>query len=171
MKTQVIDINQRIPLDTLETALKSYLDNNYSSDYVLEQLRIDFSGENRLKKSIRIVNKIIPNNPLNIYVSENKEVIKLALASKHTADRDIILISLLNSAFTFSFFTLQTLGKLFISQKIISRESLKKYLFNVYGGNRSTENALDSVVPMYLEANLFERPKPGIYEWKEPLRR
>ena len=54
-----IDINQRIPLYALEVALNSYLTNNYSNDYILEQLRLDFQGENRLKKALRIVNKIV----------------------------------------------------------------------------------------------------------------
>lgn len=33
-----------------------------------------------------------------------------------------------------------------------------------YRGNRSTENALYSVVPMLLEANFFSRHKTGIYQ-------
>ena len=53
-----IDINQRIPLDTLYAALEAYLNGSYTNDYVLEQLRLEFEGENRLKKALRIVNKI-----------------------------------------------------------------------------------------------------------------
>lgn len=169
MDKKAIDINQRIPLATLGTALQSYLDDNYSKEYVMEQLQLDFSGENRLKKSLRIVNKIIPNNPIIKYLIENKKQVKLALSSKVETDRNIILIALLNSAFPFSFYTLQMFGKLFLAEDIISRAAVKKHLFKTYGGNRSTENALDSVVPMYLEAKLFTRPTPGIYEWKKPL--
>lgn len=59
MSNKSLYINQRIPLDTLFVALESYLDGNYSDDYILEQLRLEFKGENRLKKALRIVNKIV----------------------------------------------------------------------------------------------------------------
>ena len=59
-----IDINQRIPLDVLEVALNTFLSGNYSNEYVIEQLRLEFDGENRLKKALRIVNKIIIKSPL-----------------------------------------------------------------------------------------------------------
>ena len=59
MTNKSIDINQRIPLDTLYAVLESYLNDSYSNEYVLEQLRLEYNGENRLKKSLRIVNKII----------------------------------------------------------------------------------------------------------------
>ena len=167
MNNKTIDINQRIPLGALEVALISFLEGNYSQEYILEQLRLDFQGENRLKKAVRIVNKIVPNNPLHNFLIENKNLIISALKMK--ADRNIILISLLNCAFPFSFNTLQILGKLFSVQEILSREALNKDLSKIYGGNRATPNAIDSVIPMYLEARLFERPKPGLYIWKEPL--
>ena len=109
MNHKLIDINQRIPLETLYVALVSYLNGTYSDDYILEQLKLEFRGENRLKKSLRIVNKIILRNPLNKFIEENKEQIKLAIKKKN--DRNMILIALLNSSFSFSFDTLRFLGK------------------------------------------------------------
>lgn len=161
MDNKSIDINQRIPLDTLYAALESYLNGSYSNEYILEQLRLEFEGENRLKKALRIVNKIIQRNPLNEYILANKSELKNAIKKK--ADRDVILIALLNSVFPFSFDALKTLGKFFSVQEIINRETIKKSLSNIYGGNRATDNAIDSVVPMYIEAGLITRPKPGIY--------
>ena len=67
----------------------------------MEQLRLEYSGENRLKKALRIVNRIIPKNPLLPLINANKAAIKLAIKKKQ--DRDIILIALLNSAFPFSY--------------------------------------------------------------------
>lgn len=163
MKNKSIDINQRIPLDTLYIALESYLDSTYSNEYVLEQLRLEFEGENRLKKALRIVNKIIQKNPLNELLMEKKAEVKTAIKKK--VDRDIILIALLNSAFPFSFDVLQTFGKFFTVQELVNTETIKKSISNVYGGNRATENAIYSVVPMFLEAGFFNRPKNGIYEW------
>jgi hypothetical protein len=161
MNHKSIDINQRIPLDTLYAGLESYLNGTYSEDYILEQLRLEFKGENRLKKSLRIVNKIILKNPLTDFIQENNDQIKQAIKKKY--DRNIILISLLNSSFAFSFDTLQFLGKYLSAQDLVNRETIKKALANIYGGNRATENAIDSVIPMFIESGLVERPKKGVY--------
>jgi hypothetical protein len=162
MKHKSIDINQRIPLDTLYAALESYLNGIYSEDYILEQLRLEFKGENRLIKSLRIVNKIILRNPLIEFIEENKALVKQAIKKKH--DRNIILIALLNSSFVFSFDTLQFLGKYLTVQELVNRETIKKSLANVYGGNRATENAIDSVIPMFIEAGLIKRSSLGVYQ-------
>jgi hypothetical protein len=162
MNHKSIDINQRIPLDTLYAALESYLNGTYSEDYMLEQLRLEFKGENRLKKSLRIVNKIVLRNPLIEFLEENKNQIKQAIKKKH--DRNIILIALLNSSFAFSFDTLQFLGKYLTVQDLVNRETIKKSLASVYGGNRATENAIDSVIPMFIEACLIKRATLGVYQ-------
>jgi hypothetical protein len=162
MNHKPIDINQRIPLDTLYAALESYFNGKYSEDYILEQLRLEFKGENRLKKTLRIVNKIILRNPLLEFIEENKQSMKQAIKKKQ--DRNLILISLLNSSFAFSFDTLQVLGKYLSVQEVVSTETIKKALSNKYGGNRATENALYSVIPMFIEAGLIKRPTLGVYE-------
>jgi len=153
MNHKLIDINQRIPLETLYVALVSYLNGTYSDDYILEQLKLEFRGENRLKKSLRIVNKIILRNPLNKFIEENKEQIKLAIKKKN--DRNMILIALLNSSFSFSFDTLRFLGKYLSVQDIVSRETIKKSLASVYGGN---------LIPMFIEASLIKKPTKGVYQ-------
>lgn len=162
MNYKSIDINQRIPLDTLHIALETYLNDTYSEDYIMEQLRLEFKGENRLKKSLRIVNKVILRNPLIPFVEAHKN--KIVQALKKNYDRNMILISLLNSSFGFSFDTLQYLGKYFTVQELVNKETIHKSLSNVYGGNRATENALYSVIPMFIEAGLIGRPKAGIYQ-------
>ena len=162
MNHKPIDINQRIPLDTLYAALDSFLNGTYSDYYIMEQLTLEFKGENRLKKSLRIVNKVILRNPLRAFLEENKDRIKQAIKKKH--DRDTILIALLNSSYNFSFDTLQFLGKYLTVQELVNRETIKKSLASVYGGNRATENAIDSVIPMFIEAGLIKRPTKGVYQ-------
>ncbi|KUO63980.1 MAG: hypothetical protein APF83_08780 [Lutibacter sp. BRH_c52] len=167
MKNKSIDINQRIPLQTLYVALESFLNGSYSNEYILEQLRLEFDGENRLKKALRIVNKIIQRNPLNEFILANKAELKNAIKKK--SDRDVILIALLNSAFPFSFDVLKTFGKFFAVQEIINTETIKKPVSNIYGGNRATENGLYSVIPMFIEAGFFTRPRAGVYERKDKI--
>lgn len=162
-----VDINQRIPLYILESLLYAFITDTYSDDYVLQQLRLEFNGENRLKKSLRIINKIIRSNPLSDFILENKQSLVPALKSEN--DRNIILISLLTSAFSFPHDLLSIMGKYFAVQDDINRELITKAISSIYGGNRATPNAIDSVVPMFLEAKLFNRPKPGIYHFEGPL--
>lgn len=168
MNNKSIDINQRIPLDALSAALESFLNESYSNNYVLEQLRLHFEGENRLKKALRIVNKIVPRSPLRELLLSNREEIKNIIKKK--ADRDVILIALLNSAFPFSFEVLRTFGKFFAVQDMVNTQTITKPISNIYGGNRATVNAIYSVVPMFLEAGLFTRPKQGIYQYTEQLK-
>ena len=162
MNNKPIDINQRIPLDVLYAALDSHINGTYSEDYILQQLRLEFKGENRLKKSLRIVSKIILRNPLAEFIEENRGQIKQAIKKKH--DRNVILIALLNSTFGFSFDTLQFLGKYLSVQDFVNRETIKKSLANIYGGNRATENAIDSVIPMFIDAGLIKRETLGVYQ-------
>ena len=88
---------------------------------------------------------------------------------KKKTDRDIILISLLNAAFPFSYDVLKIFGKYFAVQDIINTETIKKPISNIYGGNRAMENGLYSVVPMLIEAGFFTRPKAGVYELKNKV--
>jgi hypothetical protein len=159
-----VDINQRIPLDILKVALQSYLNDTYTNDYIMEQLRMEYDGENRLKKSLRIINKIIKRNPIIELIDENKVKVQAAIKSKN--DCNLILLSLLNSAFPFSYDVLKIMGKFFSVQDVINAETIKKNVSNIYGGNRATENGIYSVVPMFLEAGIFKRPKQGIYEFE-----
>jgi hypothetical protein len=167
MTVKSIDINQRIPLSILETALFTLLNDEYSEDYILELLRTEFTGENRIKKALRIVNKIVLNNPLKDFLLENKNQLLIALRIR--TDKNVILISLLNSAYSFSHFTLETLGKLFSAQSLINKESLNRHIGKQFGSNRGTENALYSVIPMFLDADLFSRPKIGYYEFQSAV--
>lgn len=168
MNHKPVDINQRIPLETLHVGLETFLNGAYSEAYILEQLRLEFSGENRLKKSVRIVNKILLRSPISDLMQEKSELIKLAIKNKD--DKNLILIALLNSAFVFSFNTLDILSKFLSVQEFVNRDTLKKSLSAIYGGNRATENAIDSVIPMFIEAGLIARPKPGLYKKNESLK-
>ena len=162
-----IDINQRIPLNILEIGLRTFLEDTYDSAYLEEQLAFEYSGKNRVRKAISFVNKTILRNPLMPLILDNKQEILNALKQK--GDKSVILISLLNSVCPFSFTTLNSFAKYFQVQEFISTELIKKDAISIYGSNRSTENALYCVIPMFLEAGMFIRNKPGLYQSKEKI--
>lgn len=163
MNEKPIDINQRIPLEILHAVLENYLTGTCSEDYIIEQLKLHFQGDNRLKKSLRIVKKVVYTNPLSGFLMENKN--QLLQAIKKKDDRNLILIALLNTAFMFSFDVASILGRLFKVQDEVSREALTRQLSRIYGGNRSLANAVDSIIPMFLESGMFARPSTGLYKW------
>ena len=167
MNNKAIDINQRIPLNALHIALESHLNGTYSPDYILEQLQFDFKGENRIKKAQRIVEKIITRSPLEQLLSIKREEVISALKSKH--DRNMILIALLNSAFPFSYDVLTVFGRFFSAQELVNIDTIRNAVFKIYGGNRAPDIGLYSVIPMFLEAGFFSRPKPGMYTWSGKL--
>jgi hypothetical protein len=167
MTNKAIDINQRIPLHALHIALESYLNGTYSGQYILEQLQLEFTGENRMKKALRIIDKTILRSPLQHLLDAKKEEILSAI--KRKSDRDVILIALLNSAFPFSFDVLKVFGKYFAAQELVSVDTIRNAVFKIYGGNRSPDNGIYSVVPMFIEACFFVRPKPGMYAWSGKL--
>ncbi len=167
MSINYIGITQRIPLSILESGLISYLNGTYTRDYMSEQLSIEFEGVNRVKKTLIIVHKIIANNPLKDFIVTNKAFLENAIKIK--ADRNVILISLINAAYPFSYNALQILGKLFTVQEYVSREAFVREMAKHYGGNLTTSNGTDSVIPIFLEAGIINRPKQGIYSWQEPV--
>src|SRR5690606_16252929 len=124
-------INQRLPLDILEIALVSHLKDDYSKEYIMEQLAVEFEGGNRLKKAFDLVNKAILYNPLESLITQKKDLVLTAL--KKREDRNTILISIVNSTFPFSFDTLSAFGKFFNVQEIISTEAIKKIVAAKYG--------------------------------------
>jgi len=143
------------------------LDDQYSNEYVIEQLSLEYNGPNRIKKALRIVNRIIVNNPMIDLLMNNKDTLRNVLKRKH--ERNVILISLLNAAFPFSFDILSTFGKYFAVQEYVNAETVKKDISRIYGGNRATENGLYSVIPMFLEAGIFDRPKQGLYQFTKSV--
>jgi len=161
MSNKVIGINQRIPLQILEIALRSYLKGSYDEEYIIEQLQLDFDGENRIRKALDITNKIVRNNPIIMQVEEEKERILSAL--KRENDKNLILTALACTSFPFYYEVLREFARFLKVQDVVNTELIKKTMASRYGSNRSMENGLYCVIPMLIEANIIERPKQGIY--------
>ncbi len=50
---------------------------------------------------------------------------------------------------------LVVIGKFYAVQEIINTKAIKKFISAIYGINRSIENALYAVIPMFVEAGFF----------------
>ena len=56
-----IGINQRIPIEAIELAIKAVMNGSYDNDYAAELARMEYSGENRIKKAVNIINWLTKN--------------------------------------------------------------------------------------------------------------
>lgn len=157
-----IGINQRIPIEMIEQALKAVLDNRYDDDYGAELARMEYNGENRIKKAVKVINRITKTNVLMPYLMENADKVKLAL--KNPDDKGIICISLVNAAYPFCYDVTTVLARYFHAQKEIGTPLITSKLSSKYGTNRSLPNGLYCILPMLIEAGFIVRPKAGFYQ-------
>lgn len=163
MNNKSVDIDQLVDFDVFEIALIDYLNDNYSEDYIIEQLRLNINGENRVKKGLRIVNKVIIKSHLNNFLMDNKVEILQALKNKN--DKQIILVSLLNTAFSFAFYLQRIFGKFFNVQDVVSIRVIQKEISKVYGGNRVAVNGVYCVGPIFEKAGIYSKEGMGLYRF------
>lgn len=74
-----IGINQRIPIEAIELAIKAVLNGSYDNDYAAELARMEYSGENRIKKAVNIISRLSKNNTLMSFLQENQSKVMTAL--------------------------------------------------------------------------------------------
>lgn len=68
-----IGINQRIPIEAIELAIKAVMNGSYDNDYAAELARMEYSGENRMKKAVNIINRLTKNNTLMSFFPTGKQ--------------------------------------------------------------------------------------------------
>ncbi len=157
-----IGINQRIPIEIIELALKAILDERYDDEYAAELARMEFSGENRIKKTVKVINRIVKTNVLMPYLMENAGKVRLAL--KNFEDKGMICVALVNAAYPFCYDVTAVLGRYFHAQKEVGTPLVTTKLSAKYGTNRSLPNGLYCILPMLIEAGFITRPRPGVYQ-------
>lgn len=157
-----IGINQRIPIEAIELAIKAVLNGSYDNDYAAELARMEYSGENRIKKAVNIINRLTKNNTLMPFLQENMSKVMTAL--KYPDDKGLICISMVNTAYPFCYDVTTVLGRYFHAQKEIGTPLITSKLSAKYGTNRSLPNGLYCILPMLIEAGFITRPRAGVYQ-------
>lgn len=157
-----IGINQRIPIEAIELAIKAVLNGSYDNDYAAELARMEYSGENRIKKAVNIINRLTKNNALMTFLQENKNKVMSAL--KYPDDKGMICIAMVNAAYPFCYDVTTVLGRYFHAQKEIGTSLITSKLSAKYGTNRSLPNGLYCILPMLIEAGFITRPRAGAYQ-------
>lgn len=135
-----IGINQRIPIEAIELAIKAVLNGSYDNDYATELARMEYSGENRIKKAVNIITRLSKNNALMPFLQENQSKVMTAL--KYPDDKGLICISMVNTAYPFCYDVTTVLGRYFHAQKEVATTLLTSKLSATYSTNRSLPNGL-----------------------------
>lgn len=156
-----VGINQRISIKVMEMAMKAALDGCLTPDYTADLASGEYQGGNRVNKARGIIGKLTLRNPLFPYIKEHEQ--EYFSAIKYTGDRTIIFTALINAAYTFGYDALAILGKFFHVQDEVSTQLIINRMASIYASNRSLHNGLYCIIPMYIEAGLLKRPRPGLY--------
>ena len=159
-----IGINQRIPIEAIELAIKAVLNGSYDNDYAAELARMEYNGENRIKKTVNIINRLTKNNTLMPFLMENKS--KVLSALKFPEDKGIICIAMVNAVYPFCYDVTTVFGRYFHAQKEVATTLLTSKLSATYGTNRSLSNGLYCILPMLIEAGFITRPRTSVYQIK-----
>lgn len=143
-------------------ATKAVLSGDYSRQYFAELAKMEYQGSNRIAKSVTIISKLTDQNPLIDFMRDHCEEVTEAL--RYKADRGIILSSMLIATYEFVYDMMCQFGKFLHVQDQVATKLISGKLADKYGSNRSLPNAMNSAIPMLLEAGLLKRPVTGFYE-------
>ena len=159
--SNIIGLDQRIPINVMEIAIKAVLDDTYSIEWAKTNLEPELNGKNRIAKAVTELGNATVNNKLMGFVKTNKN--KVLEALQYKSDKTLVLVGLINAAFGFGYNTTMVMGKYFHVQDCISKALLAEKMSKVYAYNKSVDNALYRILPMFIEAGLIIRPTTGIY--------
>jgi len=158
-----IGINKRIPLKTLDAAFGYYYNSSvYDKELVMKHIKEHTTGENRAKKSLYNIRKILISNEsiINKYRTHTKSDNYFDL---NINDRKILMLCLFCLTYPIAYKILVTFSKGFKVQEVLNKTYLKEKICAIYGGNRSVHIAIDEVMPLLIEMNLFKKPKNGLF--------
>ncbi|MCK9331022.1 MAG: hypothetical protein M0Q94_14195 [Candidatus Cloacimonetes bacterium] len=158
-----IGINNRISLNTLDTALGEYINKSViDKDLILKHIKELTSGENRAQKSLNNTCIILKRNEsiinkYRIYIKSDNYY------DLNINDRKTLILCLFCLTYPIVYDILIIFSKGFKVQEILNKSYLKEKLCAIYGGNRAVHIAIDEVLPLLIEMNLIKKPKRGLF--------
>lgn len=159
--SNIVGISQRISIPLMEQAMDAALVGSFSTELAADLAATQFDGTNRIKKAQAFIGHLTLRNPLFDFVKEHEQEYRMAL--HHKADRTAMFVALINATYEFGYDMTTILGKFFHVQDEVTTRLITAKLSTKYCNNRALPNGMNSLLPMYIEAGLINRPKVGIY--------
>lgn len=157
----IVGISQRISIYIIEQALDAALKGTFTTELAADLAATQFNGANCIKKAQAFIGHFTLRNPLFGFIKKHEEEYRMAI--HHKDDRTAIFVALINATYEFGYDITSILGKFFHVQDEVTTKLLTTRLATKYSNNRSLPNGMNSILPMYIEAGLINRPQIGIY--------
>lgn len=162
--SNIVGISQRISIHIIEQAMDAALKGTFTTELAADLAATQFNGANRIKKAQTFIGHLTLRNPLFDFVKEHEKEYRIAL--HHKDDRTAIFVALINTTYEFGYDITAILGKFFHVQDEVTTKLITAKLSTKYSNNRSLPNGMNSILPMYIEAGLINRPRVGVYTKK-----
>lgn len=159
--SNIVGISQRISIHIIEQAMDAALKGTFTTELAADLAATQFNGANRIKKAQAFIGHLTLRNPLLDFVKGHEQEYRMAL--HHKDDRTAIFVALINASYEFGYDITAILGKFFHVQDKITTKLITVKLSTKYSNNRSLSNGLYSILPMYIEAGVINRPTTGVY--------
>lgn len=159
--SNIVGISQRISIHIIEQAMDAALKGTFTTELAADLAATQFNGANRIKKAQAFIGHFTLRNPLFDYIKGHEQEYRMAL--HHKDDRTAIFVALINATYEFGYDITSILGKFFHVQDEVTTKLITAKLSTKYSNNRSLPNGLNSILPMYIEAGVINRPRTGVY--------
>lgn len=162
-KSKYIGLNQRIPFEVLDYAIKTQIETGtVDRNQVLERMKAFTSGENRAKKAASYVMQILKKQEK--ILTDLKKTYGLKLyTSLRTDERKALSLCLISMTYPITYDLLIALAQGFKVQDRINKKFISEKVMAIYGSNRTVDVAIDALLPMVIELQTLKREKVSIY--------
>lgn len=168
-KGKYIGLNQRIPFDVLDEAIRSYFSKGViSRAEILASFLEHTTGLNRAQKGSKYVNLIITRQE-QILLKLKRSLKSVPYESLRKDDRKAICLCLIALTFPITYDLLAALSQGLKVQNQINKKFINEKIMSIYGSNRTVDIAIDALIPMVIELNAIKRDKVSLYSFGRKL--
>ncbi|MCB1190188.1 MAG: hypothetical protein H7A23_08325 [Leptospiraceae bacterium] len=159
-----IGINQKIPVSVLDMGLHKFLLNGkIDRDELQKGLSESIAGKNRLQKAVmHSVNILSKPKPIIAEIQKSFSAEKYLQLEKR--ERNVIILSLIAFLYPMAYQLLVSITSAFKEQPLVNAKLIKQNMSSIYGNNRALELGIYALLPMFIELEIIQRHKKGIYE-------
>lgn len=164
-----IGINQRIPLEVLDSAIYNYIEDGIiDKQSILQHIKEYTTGENRALKSASHIVKILKRNEK--LIKQFKETLNgISYTQINNSDKKAFSLCLYCLTYPIAYDLLVALAIGFKVQPKLNKQFILQKIGAIYGGNRAMDLAVDAIIPLLIELDILKREKIGLYTLSSKL--
>lgn len=162
-KGKYIGLNQRVPIDVLDSAIRNYLEiGSVDKDQLNRQMQEHTQGLNRAGKAADYIVQIL-NRQRYLLDQFGKNFKSSNYNFLSSTDRKAFILSLIALTYPIVYDLLIALSQGFKVQNQINKHFINEKVKTIYGSNRTVDVAIDAMLPMIIELGAIKRERVSIY--------